>query len=132
MNSNKHRSRPVQRLECNAIGLVGGAAGRIRTCALRVKSPLLYRTELRRRAATVARLGRCRFAAHDFKLLNSEAANLELIDPKLLYLAAPDREPPDRERANRQRADRESTDGKRAHAAGAKRRVLKLSRRSLL
>ena len=91
MNSNKHRSRPVQRLECNAIGLVGDAAGRIRTCALRVKSPLLYRTELRRRAATVARLGRCRFAADDFKLLNPEAANLELIDPKLLYLAAPDR-----------------------------------------
>ena len=113
-------------------GRQGSAAGRIRTCALRVKSPLLYRTELRRRAATVARSRRCRFAAYDFKLFNSEAADLELIDPKHLYLAAPDRKPPDCERANRQRADCESTYGKRSHAARAERRVLKLSGRRLL
>lgn len=95
------------------------------------KKPLVYRTELRRRAA-VPRLGRCRFAAHYFKLFNAEAADLELVDPELLYLAAPDRESPDCERADSERTDRESPHSKRAHAPCSERRVPHLSGGRLL
>ena len=100
------------------------AAGRTRTCALRVKSPLLYQLSYGGvrptvRAAAGAGSG---FSVRRAELVDGEALDVELLDLQPPDLPAADGQPPDGERTDgerpdRQRADGQCADGPRAHGA---------------